>query len=169
MTRRLPKVVMTMQTAMLTAMRTVRIMPKGAGQQAGPQSWTVTPSPGLEELPHTGPRLEFQVPATQSGASSVLVTVFRADTEVVIRLAAEAVVVSRRDRQISWYRPSAAEQRWRHCALSWGSGEGHNLLSFLEQNTELHQNNNQIIIFHSSYITNLLLNTAFPFGLQRKI
>ena len=90
-----------MQTAMLTAMRTVRSMPKGAGQQAGPQSWTVTPSPGLVELAHSGLMLVFQ-PPTQSGASSVLVTVVSADTEDVIRLAAEAVVVSRTDRQISW-------------------------------------------------------------------
>ena len=99
---------MTMQTAMLTAMRTVRTIPKGAGQQAGPQSCTVTPSPGLLELElelaQSPTRLEFQVVPvpTQSGAGMVLVTVVRADTALVTRLLAVAVVVSSRDRQISW-------------------------------------------------------------------
>ena len=92
---------MTMQTAMLTAMSTVRSIPKGAGQQAGPQSWTVTPSPGLLEFPHIAPRLEFQVPATQSGASSVLLTVVMADIAVVITLLTDVVVVSSRVRHIS--------------------------------------------------------------------
>ena len=94
-----------MQTAMLTAMRTVRTIPKGAGQQAGPQSCTVTPSPGLleVELAQSPARLEFQVEATQSGgAGMVLGTVVRADTALVTRLLAVAVVVSSRDRQISW-------------------------------------------------------------------
>ena len=109
MTRRLPKVVMTIQTAMLTAMRTVRIIPKGAGQQAGPQSCTVTPSPGLLEveleLAQSPTRLEFQVAATQSGAGRVLETVVMASTastDLVTSVVAVAAVVSSRVRQISW-------------------------------------------------------------------
>ena len=95
---------MTIQTAMLTAMRTVRTIPKGAGQQAGPQSCTVTPSPGLleVELAQSPTRLEFQVAATQSGAGMVLDTVVRADTDLVTSVLAVAAVVSSRVRQISW-------------------------------------------------------------------
>ena len=107
MTKRLPKVVMTMQTAMETAMRTVRSMPNGAGQQEGPQSWMVTPSPssGLRlALGHSGElsRESFQGPGTQSGGWRLLVrVVVRREELLVTRAVAEAVVVSRKLRHIS--------------------------------------------------------------------
>ena len=53
MTSRLPNVVTTMQTDIRTAIKTVSTMPKGAGQQEGPQSWIVTPSPSCCPAPVT--------------------------------------------------------------------------------------------------------------------
>ena len=58
--------VMTMQTAMLTAINTVSSIPNGAGQHEGPQSCTVTPSPWsgaalmLEQSGAVESRLVFQ-------------------------------------------------------------------------------------------------------------
>ena len=107
MTKRLPKVVMTMQTAMETAMRTVRSIPNGAGQQDGPQSWMVTPSPSSGLALALGHREElsteeFHGPGTQSGAWRLLVrVVVRREEVLVIRDVAAAVVVSRKLRHIS--------------------------------------------------------------------
>ena len=107
MTNRLPKVVITIQTAMDTAINTVNNIPNGAGQQLGPQSWIVTPSPPpvTVTLAHSDAvvsRLEFHVPGIHSGGARLLVTVLvRAVTVLDTRLVAVLVVVSRKPLQMS--------------------------------------------------------------------